>query len=151
MGPLTHSPAVVMQELLIASGKCTAPEAGGAWPVYSTTEPGAPDEAVTVYDTAGRDLGRNMVDPERDEHHGMQIRVRARTFDRGYAKIRDLAVYLDAVVHAVVTVVDLVGTVSSSYVVHDVIRTSDVAPLGAEQGGARQLFTFNVVVHLRQC
>lgn len=134
--------------LIIASGLVTDPSLSPmqAWPCYATDEPDSPDSVITVYDTQGRDDGRSMIDGERYEHHGFQIRVRAPTHRIGQLKAQQIKVVLDqAVVHRTVTFNDQNGT-SRSYDVPCVSRTSDVIPLGKDTPSTkRRLFTINAV------
>ena len=149
-GALTHSPADILQALLVALGLGSQPpgptDPAVTWPVFVASEPAAPDEAITTYDTEGRDFGFTMTDGERQEHHGVQVRVRASTHAVGWKKARAIAVALDESVYQETVVIEGV-----SYFVHDVIRTSNVIPLGKEEPTSkRTLFTINAVVTLHQ-
>lgn len=146
-GPLTHSPADVVRWLLVALGLGSSPalEPLEAWPVYTDNEPDLPDEVITTGDTSARDSGRVMYDGERAEFNGFQVRVRAGTFDVGYAKAHALAIAMDQAYQVVVHV----G--ASSYRVQSISRTSDVLSLGKQvPGSKRSLFTVNALVCLRQ-
>lgn len=142
-GTLTHSPAVILARLLIGQGLGTAPDGTDtSWQVFETSEPDRPDECLTVFDTAGRDHGRTSPDGLRHEHEGVQVRVRSRTHDAGWAKAQAVALALDAVNHAVASV----G--ASSYTVVAAVRTAPVLSLGADPASRRRLFTVNALLAL---
>lgn len=145
-GTLTHSPADVLRHLLVELGQGVLPSVGGDWPIYVGAEPNTPDSVVTLYDTAGRDDGRVMSDGERQEHHGVQIRLRDPDHQSGYLKARAVALALDQDIAQ--SEQTIAGT---TYTVHAVSRTTDVISLGKEvPKSKRNLFTINVVVALRQ-
>lgn len=144
--PLPHSPADVLRTLLVQLGLGGDPAALPLppWPVYVASEPGEPDQVLTCYDTAGRDLGRVMATGERVEMHGTQIRVRAGTHAEGWAKAHAVARALDEGVY------DEPVTVGGvAYLVHSVSRTGTVFSAGRDApASARRIFTVNVLVDL---
>jgi hypothetical protein len=124
----------------------TPPGAGYTWPVFVAGEPPTPDNVVTVYNTLGKDEGRSQVDGERQEHHGIQVRIRGATHDIGYRKARAIATALDRSVYQEGVDID-----EFSYLVHCVSRTGDVLDLGSETPESkRQVFTINALVSLRE-
>ena len=142
-GLLNHSPAEIVQSLIIEElGLGAAPEIPTAdnWPVYASHHPDTPDDSICLFDTEGRLQGRTQVDGEMHIHHGLQIRVRSLDYS-GYAKAQQLAHALDTEVLRLAVVVD-----SHSYLVHCLTRTTDVLPLGFEQGSRRRLWTVNFLV-----
>lgn len=145
-GALSHSPAVVVAKLLVDLALGAA--SGQTWPVFTSEEPdgvGVPDAVITTYDTSGTSSGKTHADNERQEHHGVQVRIRSSTHDVGYTKARAIATALDAVNNATV------GVDSSSYNVVATTRTSDVLSLGRETPVSnRRLFTVNFLVALTQ-
>ena len=145
-GTLTHSPADVVRNLLIGLGFGTTPSDAGSWPIYVASEPNTPDSVITVFDTVGTDSGREMVLGERQEHHGIQIRIRDAEHADGYTKARVIAVALDE------TIVNNTSNVSSTgYTVYAITRTSDVLAIGKETPTSkRSIFTINALVALRQ-
>ncbi len=59
-------------------------EAAGITPVYVSREPPTPDEVVTVYETpAGGQV--ELIREGQLERPGLQVRVRTRDYDAGYA------------------------------------------------------------------
>lgn len=141
-GALNHSPADVLRRVLIAGGYGSDPPAT-PWPIRAHVEVDKPDDVITVQDTAGRISGRTNPDSERQEHHGVQVRIRAARVSEGWTKARALAVGLDQLYQESVTI----G--AASYRLHNVTRTTDVIPLGEEPGTRRWLFTINALVSLR--
>lgn len=148
-GSLNHSPADVVRKLLITLelGHASPPTSADQWPIYVSAEPTDPDNVITLYDTEGRSHGRVHNDGERQEHHGFQVRVRARTHPLGYAKAKAIAETLDTGIYQeVVTMPD-----DTHYLVHAVSRGSDVLPIGFESPTSKRvLFTINALVALRQ-
>lgn len=143
-GDLNHSPADIIQQLLIDQILGTKPESAGTWPIFSTYERDNPDNAVTVYDTAGVVHGRHHATGDTQLHYGIQVRVRAKDHSTGFDKAQDIFNELDNVDKYTVTV----G--SSTYAVQAVTMTSSIIPLGVETvAGRRRLFTINALVALR--
>jgi hypothetical protein len=89
MSALNHTSADIVSRILIelnlgAEPATPPPE----WPVYVDDEPNpapgyVPDEIIIVTDTTGTNDGRSMPDGERQEHHGISVRIRARRPDTG--------------------------------------------------------------------
>lgn len=145
-GSLDHSPADVIRYLLISLGLGTLPEDGAAWPIYCDQEPDRPDNCLTIYNTAGRDNGRVMINGERQEHHGFQVRIRAVTPVVGYPKARAIAVAMDQDVNR-----DSITIGYSEYLIHSISRTTDVFSLGEEvPASKRKIYTVNAVATLEQ-
>lgn len=146
MPSLTHSPAQIVARLLATLGLGAYPDGTNAqtWPVYAAGEPDAPDSVITVYDTDGRGHGRSQIDGERQQHHGIQVRVRAGTHALGWPKAQAVAEALDTAVY------DAPVTVGGrNYLVHAITRTTDVLALGkGEAGTRRSVFTVNALVSL---
>ena len=59
-----------------------------------STEPDAPDECITVYDTGGAGPDTHEMDLLRPT---IQVRVRARTYAAGYARMRAIQIALIAI------------------------------------------------------
>ena len=138
------SPADVIRQLLIDLE--LGAEVDGSWPVFVSFLPGAPDNALCVYDTAGRMDGRVMATGEKITHPGVQIVVRGSIYPDSRRKAEDIALAFDAQQGATI-VMDSVD----SYILQNVSRSGDIIPLGVEQEGDRRrhLFTVNVVVTMR--
>ncbi len=148
-GTLLHSVDDVIRRMLVQLGLVADPDVSplGSWPGYTADEPSSPDNVVTVYGTTGRDFGRIMIDGERPEHEGFQVRVRAVDHPTGFRKARALAVALDTLVYRQQV---SGGTLSPNvYCVHSISRTSNVIPLGKETPKSRRkLFTINATTYI---
>lgn len=144
-GSLEHSPADVIRQLIVDLGHGTAPADAGSWPAYVGQKTDSPDATITVYDTAGKNGGREMIGGVRFEHAGVQVLVRATEHRLGYTKAQAIATALDeGVAYTGVTVA------STDYVVYAITRTSNVLAIGKEEDTNRDLFTINAIVALRQ-
>lgn len=145
-GSLVHSPAHVVQWLLVALGVGTSPNADplAAWPIYEDLEPQSPDNVLTVYDTTPRIHGRTNPDGETQQHYGVQVRVRSTTKEIGWAKANDVVTAFDLQYQDVVTVD------GSSYHVH-AIHHGGIIRLGKNVPQTkRSLYTINVMTSIRQ-
>jgi hypothetical protein len=126
---VTDSPAKVLYDLLLYLGLTTAQDSS------VSRELQVPDDRVTVYDTEGRDLGREMSMGWRLEHRGFQIRVRSRDYATGYDRAQGIALALDAVYR--------------TNGLHAVYRTSPVLYVGTDSPtNQRRIFTLNGLVAL---
>lgn len=145
-GSLSLSPADVLRHALVDLGLATLPSDGGAWPASVSMELDSPDSAIAMYDTVGRQHGREMVGGERQESYGVMIRVRAMTHSTGYAKAQAIAIALDEYL-----TLRTVTIGAAEFTIYSVSRTSNVLSLGSESPvSSRQVFSVNAVVTLRQ-
>lgn len=145
-GALTHSPADVIQQLLIDLEQGTAVADAGAWPVYASRMPDTPDSCICVRDTGGTKQGRMMVDGEVQEFPGVQVMVRCASPVAGWTKARAVAVAIDEEVD-----LPSVTIGSSVYLVYNVSRSSGPLALGKDAPNSkRNLFSINALVTLRQ-
>lgn len=150
---LQHTPSEIIRQLLVNQSLGTSavvPSSDNtSWPVYATNEPDVPDNVITIYDTQGRISGRSGVDGERDEHYGIQVRVRSLSHTTGYQKIRAIAQQMDGVIYH-----NVVRLSSIDYIVHCITRVGDTLPLGQmdkvyrtqDTASKRLLFVFNALV-----
>lgn len=139
-----HSPAHVLSRVLIARGLGNV-ETNSTWPVRVGREVNLPDNSITLRNTEGRSFGHTQVDGVRQEHHGVQVRVRGVTEDVAYVKCRAVALALDQDV-----LDDSVTIDGTAYTVESVMTTSDVINLGKESPqSSRHLFTVNAVAVIR--
>lgn len=150
-GLLFHSPADIVRWLIVAVGAGTDPTLLPLqpWPVYDSVEPGAPDDVITVYNTSDQDDGRIMVDGERQQHYGIQIRVRGQTEKAGYQKAIAVAIALDGVVPGRVV---SGGTLdANTYIVYVVCIRGGVLYIGMDNPTTkRPIYTINAIVPLRK-
>lgn len=144
-GILLHQPASILRTLLVSLGVGANPSPTAVWPIQDTSEPDAPDNSITIYDTQGRTQGRIQFTGETQEIHGIQIRIRAASSTVGWAKARSIARVLDVEILR-----NLVTVEGSVYLVQAVTRTSDVLSLGKETPNSkRSVFTINALMSVR--
>ena len=144
-GPLQHAPSDLVRHALIDLGIGSFPPAT-PWPISSGEEPAHPDNVVTIYDVRGRDHGRNMVDWERAEHHGIQVRVRCLHYAVGYRKARQIAIAFDTEIFRQV----IIPEPDYLYFIHNVTRTTDVVYIGkASKDDNHLIFTVNALTIVR--
>jgi len=142
-GDLNHSPAEIVQNLLVGEGVGTLPTSGGSWPIYESYERDSPDEVITVYDTSPTTSGRHHVNGETQLHYGVQVRVRSKSKPTGFSKAQDIQNELEEVQRDSITVD------SSNYLVQ-AIHHQGILSIGIESGTTRRrLFTINALVTLR--
>jgi hypothetical protein len=104
-----------------------------------------PDNVVTIYDMGGIEEGRTNPDSEKQEHQGLQVRVRAGTYPEGFTKIQAVALALDQQIRRAVVNLGLV-----SYRIDAVTRTTTVIAAGRDLTTKRFIFTTNARISLRQ-
>lgn len=144
MNMLDATPATISAQVLIDFGvgnKFT--ERHLDWSVYVSAEPDAPDQVITVYDTAGITEGRHHTDGSVPEQMGIQFRIRSIGYLAGWKKGLQLMRVLDEEVyhHEVLLDQDL------QFNVHAFTRRGSLFPLGPEpENSARDLFTVNYTV-----
>lgn len=144
-GPLVHSPAAILRQLLIDLTQGTTPSDNDSWPMHYSSEPDTPDNAITVYDTAGTPDGRTMIDGRVHEHSGAQVRVRAQSESVGFTKAQAIATAMAEDVSYAGVIVE-----STSYKVDAISRISGPLSLGKEPGSKRNIFTINVTMAVKQ-
>lgn len=136
-------PAEALAAYLVSQGIGSEVGSGQPWPIYVGHMPDTPDEALCVYDTVGIQHGRIQETGETQEHHGVQIRVRAMSYPVGRNKAVGIAQTLDAILRNTV----VVG--SDTYFIQSATRTGGIPYLGLEKDGVRRLFTVNALLSLR--
>ncbi len=145
---ISHSPAYIISQYLIGQDKLTDPtESEGDWPVYVGALPdgsNVADDAAGSMDTPSIKDGRQMGE-EPLFHYGVQLLLRSREFNPGYAKAADLAVALAAIDQTGVIIGD------KTYLIFSVTQTTAVVGLGQEEGTKRrEMFSVNFLVSLRE-
>lgn len=147
-GSLTHSPAKILQQLLIDLGVVASVASGNSWPCFHSLEPDSPDQCVTTYDTEGRTGGR-VAFGETLEVHGVQIRIRALDVETGNSKINDIVTAMDDDVNRNLVTVSGVGpvVVSKTYRVHAISRSGSISRFGLESPTSeRTIWTVNFIM-----
>ena len=144
---LLHSQAEIVRQLMIDLALGTS---ASAWPVYFSNEPATPDDCLTVYNKVGVQHGRTHDDGVTQEHHGIQVRVRAMLHVDGYIKAKAVVDAFDqSVNNTLVTITDNTSRITD-YIIHAITRQNDVFSLGYESPTSRRrLFTVNAVVSIR--
>lgn len=147
MTPSVHSPAYVLNKLLISMSLAVAPT-GSDWSIYTGFLPDDPDTAIATYDTAGQKDGRIMASGETIIHPGAQIRVRSSNYSAAYARAKAIADGVDVVLMASVVMVNPAET----WIIHSISRQGDILNMGMEGEGDRRRhnLTINVTMTLRR-
>jgi hypothetical protein len=148
-GLLNHSPAEIVQQLLIDleyGDDVDFTGTGTSYPVYHGTMPEVEADCICVTDTEGMLHARDMVAGHRQEHHGFQVRIRSESIASGGQKARAIAHDFDSSVYQNTVVIG-----SDTYSVQSITRTSAVIYIGPEVGTSRRyLFSVNATVSVRQ-
>lgn len=144
---LAHSPADVLRYLMIQLGLGTLPTNVLAWPIFAINEPSDPDNCITVYNTAGNDIGgRSMIDGEFHRDRGVQIRIRSTDSPTGWVKADTIK---DTLSKSVYYAAVAIGT--SSYLVQALNKIGDVIDLGNNAPSTkRNVLTINAMMSLKQ-
>jgi len=136
---LAHSPAEVLRKFL----------EDGDYPigVFVSNEPSAPDDTVTIFDTAGIDDGRVMIDGELQAHYGVQLRIRSFDHPTGWLRSQNLRTLLsESLNQAIVTFSD-----GSQFILWCSSHIGTVLALGTESPTSkRYLFTLNCTLSISQ-
>lgn len=167
-GLLRHSAATVIKYLLIDAGFGSASLSNTSWPIFVGSEPGTPDEVITIY-------SRNLYHKGKDhrgevaELYGIDLRLRSSEYALGDYKILGIKDFLDKVNNTQVNVPDSTSVgefiPAASYRVINFSRnvssrgTAGYLHLGKERQqnvgtdivpfSNREIFTFSGKVNLR--
>lgn len=140
-----YGPADVVRQALIGLSLGTDPSLGGSWPIFSPSEPDAPDNCITIRDTTGKDDGRDGPTGVRTEHYGFQVRVRSDDEWTGYRKAQAIAVGVSNVLRQEVTLTD------ETFRIQAITNVGPVLSLGkGRPPSKRHLHTLNALVSLRR-
>lgn len=139
------SPADIIYQFLLDAG--LAVDTAGDWQAFVGVLPDAPDNAVCINDTAGREDGRLMADGKKIIHPGIQVTVRGLDYAQAWTKANDIAQAMDAV-----RLVSVAVDSSTNYLLHNISRSGDIIPMGLEPDSDRRrhLFAVNATVTLSQ-
>lgn len=148
-GLLNHSPAEIIQQLLIDLGHGESVDFTGTgtdYVVYHGSMPDVIEDCICVTDTEGILHLRDMATGGRQEHHGFQVRLRNTSITVGGQTARNIAQAFDATVYQNTVTIE-----GSTYCVQSITRTSPVIYIGPEVGTSRRhLFSVNAIVSVRQ-
>ncbi len=142
---LAVSPASIIAYYIINTlAKMTDPSDGSTWPLWISHMQDKPSNAGTIYDTSGV-LEQRQMSGLVPTHQGIQIRIRATSYEIGYAKIEDIASALDEVFDVSVEIDP------EEYVIQNISKSSPIVSLGIEEGTKRRfLFTINYLLTIRK-
>jgi len=147
-GLLEVSPAVLLKEYITVITLLQTPSGSAVWPCYIGSMPDGvhiEDDCACVYDTSGMMDGRLQDNGLVIQHYGVQLKIRSKDYQDGWAKIDLIAGSLDAVSNYDISVS------GDDYRIHNVSRTTPIVPLGTEEGMKRRwLFTANFLVTISQ-
>lgn len=143
-GLMTHSVADIALSALFSAGQVTAYP--NAWTGSAHGEPDDPDEAVTLYDQAGRRSDRDTHTNNYAEFYGLQVRVRSRTSHSGAYKAKLLRQFLLAWNGGNVTIAAKGGVPAATYKLNGFADVGDVLPIGREPQTGRFITTINMLV-----
>lgn len=96
------SPARAVVELLLAhpTPEVSHPGANAAWPIYVSSMPdglGVKDDVVAAFDTSGVRTSRLLQTGANIMQYGVQLMVRAKNYQQGWAKLMALCIQLETV------------------------------------------------------
>ena len=145
---LQASPASILAYYIINTLEEMTDESDGEdWPLYKASLPDGSNvktNAGAVFDTVGMNDQRSM-DGGVPQHPGIQLKIRSRDYETGYAKIEDIAHALDEVANAEIEIDAL------EYELQNVSRTSPIVCLGNEYSTKRRFeFTINFLLTIRE-
>jgi hypothetical protein len=95
---LLNSPAAIIRRFLVNQSRGTMPSSGSEWPIFVSHLPDGEglDNAICVYDTSPYQHGE-LSDGQSVEHKGIRLQIRARDYEAGRSKIRDLVTAMNSI------------------------------------------------------
>jgi len=149
---MNHSPAYIIAQYLIGESLLSDPTGSGSWPVYVGALPDGnkvEDNAVGCIDTTPIRDGRIMSSGETIFHYGVQLLLRARAYNTGYAKAEVLLSALE-IVAGIQEIISL-----KTYQIDNVSPSTGITVLGQEAqeinvSKRRYLFSLNFLVTLKE-
>lgn len=141
-----YSAAAWLQKYLIDQNIGTDPDVDpiGAWPIFLDGMPdgaGTPDDAIALFDTAGRKQGRYMRGGRTILFPGVMAHTRAILRNDSYNKMVEILNSWDALLRAGVTID------SDSVTIQAVTVTSSILSMGEMPGDVRRFgFSLNAIV-----
>ena len=141
------SPADILRNFLVTEGLVAevGTDVAVPWQAFVSHLPNVPEDAVCLYDTAGRLDGRMMDTGEQIEHPGIQLVFRSGDYLALWEKVNAVVLALDRILR------QLVAIESGTYVrIHSVSRAGSPNYLGIDEMGDRRrhLVSVNVTVTL---
>jgi len=146
---LESSPASLLRQYTInIITLLQSPSGVAVWPSYLGSLPDGeevPDDAASFYDTFGWKDGR-VHDGDTIEHYGVQLKVRSKEYEDGWAKIEEIAAAFDGVNHYYPLTLN-----GNDFILYNISRYGTTMTLGVEPGTKRRwAFTANFLVSVKQ-
>jgi hypothetical protein len=141
---LLTSPADILQAYMVDGlAIVTDPSDQGSWPAFVGFLPDDKQskglkDAVGVMDSPGLKEAKTMLG-SMIVKYGVQITVRAKSYQEGWVKAEAIAVALDAVFRAEITNGD------DTYMLHNISRTGPVSSIGRDEQRLNR-FTINLLL-----
>lgn len=137
----------IIQRWLIDNGHGTLPSANGAWPISSPILPPEGNEAICVGKT-GDDLdGTILKTGEPIVHPDIQVRIRAKDHDAGWAKGAAIRNALVSMMNASVAVT--IAPTTYNFLLCKFTLTADLTYVGLEDQSKRPWFTINGTITIQ--
>lgn len=144
-----HSPAHIIQQLLINKGEGSDPlnNPTGPWLTRYSSEVSAPDEVMTVYDTEPQEDGQDMWRGRTQQHFGIMVRIRGEDESSAFAKAASVRTcFAEECYQDKVTLLNPTGTGLTTYLVWAVVKPKINGPLGGNVPPTRRnVFTLNAL------
>lgn len=143
-----HGQQDIARKVLTVAGVGVHPDTNQpySWPIYVDQEPDAPDNCLTLYETAGITDGKLGPTGEDTEHHGLQIQVRCEA-SRPYVG-RKKARAVKSTLDQLASPYDLTFE-GISYTIYSFNPQGSIIPLGRDMTNKnRFLWTLNYTVSL---
>lgn len=129
--------ADIVRELLIDQLLATDPVDGDDWPAYCQREPNTPDSLMTLYPTDSDQFGKIQITGRDWEEYGLQILIRSKGYDTGYAKAAAIADALKSLRRVTITI----GV--NEYLIHAFRKITAILPLGTDTPNSK-LYRFSM-------
>ena len=134
------SVATDIKDILIADGLVGTFGGLDQWAVHVAFEPDLPHDCVTLYDNQAPIDSRNVTSGFVYEREALQVRTRSLVYTDGYAKLRELMLAIDGIVHRKIRDGD-----SDEVTILGCHREQSPWPLGRDEK-KRFMFSVNYVV-----
>jgi len=142
---LNTSPSSILASYIINESEAMAlPSSAGDWPLFVSYLPDSEQDAGAVYDTTGLKDGRLMAG-QTIQHYGIQLKIKSKIYEEGWAKIDNIATSLDQVLNTIVS------AGGGNYEIQNITRGAPVLFQGTETKGKRlNIFTVNLLMTVKQ-
>jgi hypothetical protein len=143
---ISASPARVLQYYLVAAGKAVLPAAGTEdnWPITRGFLPSGeedPDNYLATYDY-GADQEFGVTNDSRNDHPAVQVRIRSRTYEEGWAKAVDILEALKVIAQDQIWT--SVTVLTETILIQGCMIQAGIMHIGREEKETRENFTINL-------